>query len=54
MAELREGPAREFCTIPLRLAKATLEALEAGREKLSRDEVIGLVGQGCDSIPDDG
>ena len=44
MEELGTGPARDFCQIPLRLAKATLDALASGREKLSREEVCTLVG----------
>ncbi|MGD9873798.1 MAG: squalene/phytoene synthase family protein [Kiritimatiellia bacterium] len=42
MEHLSAGPARDFCQIPLTLAKATLEALESGREKLSREEVVAL------------
>lgn len=42
MENLLPGPARDFCQIPLTLAKATLEALENGREKLTRDEVEAL------------
>lgn len=42
---LPEGPALEFCKIPLALAHGTLDALLAGREKLSRLEVIALVDQ---------
>ncbi len=45
LARLPEGPAREFCQIPLRLAQATLEALDAGADKLTRDQVIDLIGQ---------
>jgi farnesyl-diphosphate farnesyltransferase len=39
---LPEGPARDFCTIPLKLAHATLEALERGEAKLSRSAVLQL------------
>ncbi|MEW5871311.1 MAG: phytoene/squalene synthase family protein [Chloroflexota bacterium] len=41
---LPPGPAREFCRIPLVLAHATLDALEQGKSKLSRSEVLELVG----------
>jgi farnesyl-diphosphate farnesyltransferase len=41
--ELPKGPIREFCAIPLALAWATLEALEQGREKLTRGEVNEVV-----------
>ena len=41
---LPPGPARDFCRIPLALAHATIEALADGREKLSRSEVLSLVG----------
>jgi farnesyl-diphosphate farnesyltransferase len=37
------GPARNFCIIPLVLALGTLEALEQGRSKLNREEVVQLV-----------
>jgi farnesyl-diphosphate farnesyltransferase len=46
MAHLDEGPIREFCRIPLALARATVEALRNGRPKLTRDEVGRLVGSG--------
>jgi farnesyl-diphosphate farnesyltransferase len=42
---LPEGPALNFCQIPLLLAHGTLEALSHGREKLSRSEVIALIEQ---------
>ena len=45
MDSLNSKPAQTFCRIPLSLAYGTLEALEAGREKLSRDEVEALVGE---------
>jgi farnesyl-diphosphate farnesyltransferase len=35
----------EFCAIPLALAYATLEALARGDGKLSRSEVLQIVGQ---------
>jgi len=40
---LPDGPARNFCTFPLTLAYATLEALIQGREKLERSEVMQLL-----------
>lgn len=40
---LPSGPAVEFCRIPLVLARATLEALARGDEKLSRSEVLSLL-----------
>ncbi|WP_438447137.1 squalene/phytoene synthase family protein [Gorillibacterium sp. sgz5001074] len=49
-AGLPEGPIREFCRIPLALATATLDVVEAGEEKLSRTAVLNLVQQitgGC-------
>ncbi len=42
--ELRPGPAREFCVLPYELALATLDALAAGRPKLSREDVLRLAG----------
>lgn len=43
MTHLGEGPVREFCRIPLALARATVEAIRCGRPKLTRDEVGRLV-----------
>ncbi len=40
---LPSGPIREFCEIPLTLAHATLDAIAAGREKLTRSDVNDLV-----------
>ena len=40
---LSESPALDFCRIPLTLAYGTLEAIAAGKEKLSRKEVLSLV-----------
>ncbi len=48
-ASLPAGPIREFCAIPLLLASATLDALAAGREKLTREEVLRLVETGIRS-----
>lgn len=42
---LPPGPARDFCTIPLALAYATLKALVRGDGKLTRSEVLHIVGQ---------
>lgn len=44
LQDLPCGPARSFCEIPLVLAHATLVALAEGRSKLSRAEVMRLVG----------
>lgn len=40
---LPAGPVREFCTIPLTLAHATLGALARGEGKLTRSAVVELV-----------
>lgn len=42
---LPAGPPLDFCTIPLALAYATLDALARGDGKLSRSEVLQIVGQ---------
>lgn len=39
----RDSAAYDFCVIPLSLAKSTLEALEQGKEKLSRDDVMRVI-----------
>lgn len=44
-ASIPKGPARTFCQIPLTLAHATLNALDFGAEKLSRDDVNAIVGE---------
>jgi farnesyl-diphosphate farnesyltransferase len=44
LAELPGGAALDFCRMPLVLAYATLDALEEGRPKLRRSEVIHLLG----------
>lgn len=44
LADLPPGPAYEFCRIPLVLAHATLAAIEQGRAKLERSEVLSLLG----------
>lgn len=42
---LPPGPVLDFCSIPLALAYATLEALAHGNGKLSRSEVLQIVKQ---------
>lgn len=42
---LPAGPPLDFCTIPLALAYATLDSLARGDGKLSRSEVLQIVGQ---------
>lgn len=42
---LSAGPALEFCRVPLALARATLEAMARGEEKLSRRAVLDLVSE---------
>lgn len=42
---LHEGQIHTFCKIPLMLAHATLQAIEQGQEKLTRQEVNELVNQ---------
>ncbi|HLI09904.1 MAG TPA: phytoene/squalene synthase family protein [Ktedonobacteraceae bacterium] len=42
---LPSGPVRDFCTIPLALAYATLDALARGENKLSRRDVLQIVSQ---------
>jgi farnesyl-diphosphate farnesyltransferase len=44
IAELPPGPVLEYCRIPLVLAYATLDAMEQGRPKLVRSEVMQLLG----------
>ena len=39
----KKGPARRFCEIPLALAYRTLEVLEKGEAKLSRDAVLAVL-----------
>ncbi|MBI3361304.1 MAG: phytoene/squalene synthase family protein [Chloroflexi bacterium] len=40
---LPSGPALNFCKLPLTLAHRTLDALERGQAKLSRDEVFQIM-----------
>ncbi|USR90545.1 phytoene/squalene synthase family protein [Phormidium yuhuli AB48] len=42
---LPKGPALDFCRIPLVLAQGTLKTLALGKPKLSRDDVMQLIGQ---------
>ena len=42
---LPKGPALDFCKIPLTLAYGTLDALSNGKEKLSRTDVLALIGR---------
>ena len=42
---LPDGPALNFCQIPLTLAHGTLDALASGKEKLSRSDVYALIEQ---------
>lgn len=43
LRQLPDGPALDFCRIPLRLAQATLESLAAGQAKLTRARVEELI-----------
>ncbi|MFP7484953.1 phytoene/squalene synthase family protein [Priestia filamentosa] len=40
---IKPGPILDFCKIPLALAKATLQALEEGKEKMTRQDVNSVV-----------
>jgi farnesyl-diphosphate farnesyltransferase len=42
---LPKGPARDFCTLPLALAQATLDTMMQGFPKLSRSQVMTVVTQ---------
>ncbi len=44
-AALPPGPVLDFCTIPLALAYATLDALARGEGKLTRSQVLKIVAQ---------
>lgn len=44
-SSLPPGPIRQFCSIPLRLARASLDARAIGHEKLTRAEVGEIVAQ---------
>ena len=41
----KKSPALDFCQIPLVLATGTLEAIALGKDKLSRSDVLNLVGK---------
>jgi farnesyl-diphosphate farnesyltransferase len=41
----RNSPALNFCQIPLILATGTLDAIALGKDKLTRNDVLNLVGQ---------
>lgn len=45
IAELKQGPAWEFCVVPLALAHATVNVIAAGGSKLTRDNVLDIVGR---------
>lgn len=45
LSHIKEPTIREFCNIPLVLAYGTLEAIESGKDKLSRADVLRLVNQ---------
>ncbi|MGI8423158.1 MAG: squalene/phytoene synthase family protein, partial [Chloroflexota bacterium] len=45
------GPALEFCTVPLTLAKATMAALARGETKLARAVVLELVERAISGLP---
>jgi farnesyl-diphosphate farnesyltransferase len=51
MDQLPKGPIREFCRVPLVLAKATVQALASGESKLSRSRVLELVGPEPEHLP---
>lgn len=42
---LPKGPAKDFCSLPLALAHATLDALTHGFPKLTRSQVMAVVAQ---------
>ena len=43
--DLKAGSILTFCKIPLALAHGTLKALMEGKEKMSRLDVLKVVGQ---------
>lgn len=45
LAALPVGPARDFCKLPLALAWGTLDALQSGKPKLTRSEVVQIMQQ---------
>lgn len=40
---VEDGPAKDFCTLPLALAQATLDTITKGFPKLSRQQVMAIV-----------
>lgn len=42
---LPKSPAKDFCQIPLALAHATLDVLNIGQPKLTRNAVVGIIEQ---------
>ncbi len=42
---LPKGPARDFCSVPLALAHGTLDVLAQGKEKLTRLDVMTILGK---------
>lgn len=42
---LPHGPAYDFCSVPLALAHGTLDALAQGKEKLTRLDVMAILGK---------
>lgn len=45
LKDIKPGPIMHFCKIPLALAHGTLDALMKGKEKMSRTDVIKIVGR---------
>jgi len=43
VAELKQGPALQFCKLPLALAHATVKLISVGGSKLSRADVLSIV-----------
>ncbi len=43
IADIQPGPILNFCSIPLALAHATVQALSAGESKLNRAAVLEIV-----------
>lgn len=48
---LPSGPALDFCSVPLTLARATLDALARGEAKLERAVVLQLVEEAISRLP---
>jgi farnesyl-diphosphate farnesyltransferase len=45
LKDIKPGPILHFCKIPLALAHGTLDALMKGKEKMSRTDVLKIVGR---------